>query len=102
MYLPAASWMPSFCQETLKNHGLQLLAGEQRRAGVGADQERLAVEHRRRHRQHHVGEHDAGHEVDVVALEQLLDQLPADIRVLLIVGDDHFGRQAAELAAARA
>ena len=67
--------------------------------GVGREVEHLALLDGRPHREHHVGEHDAGHQVDAVALEQALGELLADLGVERVVGEHHLGRQAAELAA---
>jgi hypothetical protein len=77
--------------------GIALLAGELRGAGVGRDEEGLALEHAGADGQHDVGEDDAGHEVDLVLLDHFLRRLLRDVGLLLVVGDDHLGRQAAEL-----
>ena len=41
----------------------------------------------------------AGHEIDLVALQHLVGDLAADIRLELVVGIDDLGRQPADLAA---
>ena len=79
--------------------GVALRTGVLRRAGVGADVEGLVLERGGAHGQHQVGEHQAGHEIDLVALDQALGGLLGHVGALLVVGHDHFGRQATELAA---
>ena len=76
-----------------------VLAGDRRRRRVRADVDHLVVERFRQGREHDVREHDAGHEVDLVALDVLLEQLLGDVGLELVVADQHLGRQAAELAA---
>ena len=44
-------------------------------------------------------EDDAGREIDLVLLEELVGRLFGDVRVLLVVGHQDFSRQAAQLAA---
>jgi hypothetical protein len=78
---------------------IALLAGEVRRAGVRADVEGLRLEHRLLDGLQQVLEHDAGHQVDLVALEHLVGELARDVGLLLVVLDDHLDRQAAQLAA---
>ena len=76
-----------------------VLAGHRRRRGVRADVDRLAVERFGQRGEHDVREHDAGHEVDLVALDVLLEQLLGDVGLELVVADEHLRREAAELAA---
>jgi hypothetical protein len=76
-----------------------VLARHRRRRRVRAQVEGVRVERLGKRRQHDVREDDAGHEVDVVALDVLLEQLLGDVGFELVVADEHFGGQAAELAA---
>ncbi len=71
-----------------------------RRPGVGADVEGARLEHRLAHGQHHVGEHDTGHEIHALALDQPVGRLLGGVGALLVVRHGHFGRQVAELARA--
>ena len=98
MYLPAASCTPSFCQDTLKNQGLQPSPEYCEGVALALTRKVCASNTAGRHRQHHVREDDAGHEVDAVLLEQPLDQLLAGVGILLIVGQHQLHRQTAELA----
>ena len=76
-----------------------VLAGDRRRRRVRADVDDLVVDRLGQRREHDVREDDAGHEVDLVALDVLLEQLLGDVGLELVVADEHLGGQAAELAA---
>ena len=82
----------------VEEEGVALLAGILRRAGVGRDVEGLVLEDAGADGEHDVGEDDAGHEIDLVLLQELVGGLLGDVRILLVVGNDDFRRQVAELA----
>ena len=54
-------------------------------AGAGDDVERLLLLHVVEHRERHVARLHADHQIDLVALDELLDLLQADLRVELVV-----------------
>ena len=82
----------------VEEEGIALFARILRGAGVGRDVEGLVLENSRSDGEHDVGEDDAAHEVDLVLLQQLVGGLLGDVGILLVVDDQHFGGQAAELA----
>ena len=82
----------------VEEEGVALLAGVLRRAGIGRNVESLVLEDGRADGEHDVGEDDAGHEIDLVLLQELVGRLLGDVRILLVVGDQHFGRQVTQLA----
>lgn len=57
------------------------------------------MQSRRTHSQHHVREHDAGHEVNLVALDQAVCGLASHIGAGLVVRHDHFGSTATQFVA---
>ncbi len=78
---------------------IALLAGEARRAGVGADQDHIGLGDRLHDRAEDVGEYGANHEIDLVAVDQGLGLGHGHVGLELVVGDDDLGVAAAELAA---
>jgi hypothetical protein len=76
-----------------------LLAGERRGRSVGADVDDPGFKRHRHRGKHDVREHEAGEEVHLVELDVLLRDLAPDVGLELVVADQHFGRQSAELAA---
>ena len=83
----------------VEEEGIALLAGVLRGAGVGRDVEGLVLEDGRADGEHDVGEDDAGHEIDLVLLQELVGCLLGDVRILLVVGNQYLSRQIAQLAA---
>ena len=83
----------------VEEEGIALRAGVLRGAGVGADVVGLRGEHARADRQHHVREHDPGHEVDLFLFDQAVGHLLGHVRVLLVVAGEHLDRQVAHLVA---
>ena len=83
----------------VEEEGIALLAGVLRGAGVGRDVEGLVLENGRADGEHDVGEDDAGHEIDLVLLQELVGCLLGDVRILLVVGNQYLSRQIAQLAA---
>jgi len=62
-------------------------------------QNRFAIGQRLGHRHHHVGEGHASDDVDLVALDELADDLHAQLWLELIVFFEHFNRGTPKLAA---
>jgi hypothetical protein len=76
-----------------------LRAGVRRGPGVRRDVENLLREDVGRDRQHDVGEHGAGDEVDLLLAHVALGELLCLFGFQAIVGDQHLGGQAAEASA---
>jgi len=76
-----------------------LRADELRRPGIGVDQEDLGVGHRLGGGEQHVRPDEAGDEIDLVALHELLGLLLADLGLLVVILVDDLDRLAGHLAA---
>ena len=81
----------------VEEEGVALLAGVLRRAGIGRNVIGFGVKSLRANGEHDVREDDTGHEIDLVLFQEFLRLLLGDIGLLLIVGNQHFDRQIAEL-----
>ncbi len=78
---------------------MALAAGELRGARVDVDEECSGIEHRLGEGEQHVGEVDAGDDVDAVALDHLVGQLTTDVRLRLVIGLNDLGGAAAQFVA---
>ena len=76
-----------------------ILAGEARRAGVGADEDDVRLGDRLLDGAENVGEDRPDHEIDLVAIDERLHFGHGNIGLELVVGDEDLGLAAAKLAA---
>src|SRR3546814_20579517 len=85
-----SDWSSDVCSSDLiEVMRVTQLAGELRRAGVGADVEHPVLHRRRHHGHRQVRPAAAGHAVDLVALDELVGYLLGAVGLLGVVLDEH-------------